>query len=427
MSNDMSLNIKNFGLIKEANLNIGKINVVVGKNNTGKSTSSKILYCFLNAASNDGIKLANKSIKDKLLKFVWVWSNQLSDEYLEVFNKLDGLYFKLREHNLEDSFENEYDALVELAELLDERFKEKYLFDLDKIGNLIQINKQNNARYFNICRALLKSEFDFELDKDAIIELSVENGGSFNSNLVFRSDNIKGEVSGDVLYGINYPKIVYIDSTSNFEINKKYSKNDFHHLNLLYDKLSNFEEVNDVYDDIYNEDIIKFKEKFDYLINGQFKFDYKNNEFIFVSENKKYSMNNTSSGLKQLGILQVLLENRELVKDSFLIIDEVELNLHPEWQIKFAEVLILLVKELNISLYINTHSPFLAEAMEVYYDYYSLDEEINFYLTEEIGKNEFKFNNVPICDAVKVYDNLGNPFDEIEKIRLKTELRNDMR
>ena len=29
-------------------------------------------------------------------------------------------------------------------------------------------------------------------------------------------------------------------------------------------------------------------------------------------------------------------------------------------------------------------------------------------------------------DAVKVYDNLGNPFDEIEKIRLKTELRNDM-
>ncbi len=427
MSNDMSLNIENFGLIKEANLNIGKINVVVGKNNTGKSTSSKILYCFLNAASNDGIKLANKSIKDKLLKFVWVWSNQLSDEYLEVFNKLDGLCFKLREHNLEDSFENEYDALVELAELLDERFKEKYLFDLDKIGNLIQINKQNNARYFNICRALLKSEFDFELDKDAIIELSVENGGSFNSNLVFRSDDIKGEVSGDVLYGINYPKIVYIDSTSIFEFNKKCSKNDFHHLNLLYDKLSNFEEVNDVYDDIYNEDIIKFKEKFDYLINGQFKFDYKNNEFIFVSENKKYSMNNTSSGLKQLGILQVLLDNRELVKDSFLIIDEVELNLHPEWQIKFAEVLILLVKELNISLYINTHSPFLAEAMEAYYDYYSLDEEINFYLTEEIGKNEFKFNNVPICDAVKVYDNLGNPFDEIEKIRLKTELRNDMR
>ena len=109
MSNDISLNIRNFGLIKEANLNIGQINVVIGKNSTGKSTSSKILYCFLNAASNDGIKLANKSIKDKLLKFVWIWSNQLSDEYLEVFNKLNGLRFKLMEHDLEDSFEDEYE------------------------------------------------------------------------------------------------------------------------------------------------------------------------------------------------------------------------------------------------------------------------------------------------------------------------------
>lgn len=427
MSKDIFLNIKNFGPIKEANLNIRKINVVIGKNSTGKSTSSKILYCFLNAASSEGIKLANKSIKDKLLKFVWVWSNRISDEDSEAFNKLNDLHFRLMSHNLEDSFEKEYDALADLISVLDQKFKEKYLMDLDKIAKLIQFNKQNNARYFSVSAALLKSEFDFELDKNAIIKLSVKNGESFNSNLIFRSDDIKGKVSGDVLYSINYPKIVYIDSTSIFEINKKYSKNDFHHLNLLYDKLLNFEEVNDVYDDIYNDKIIKFKEKFDYLVNGQFKFDYKNNEFIFVSENKKYSMNNTSSGLKQLGILQVLLENRELVEDSFLIIDEPEVNLHPEWQVKFAELLILLVKELNISLYINTHSPFLAEAIEVYSRYYYLEEEVNFYLTEEIGKNEFKFNNIPLWDAIEVYNNLGNPFDEIEKVRLKTELREDMR
>lgn len=427
MSKDIFLNIKNFGPIKEANLNIRKINVVIGKNSTGKSTSSKILYCFLNAASSEGIKLANKSIKDKLLKFVWVWSNRISDEDSEAFNKLNDLHFRLMSHNLEDSFEKEYDALADLISVLDQKFKEKYLVDLDKIDKLIQFNKQNNARYFSVSAALLKSEFDFELDKNAIIKLSVKNGESFNSNLIFRSDDIKGKVSGDVLYSINYPKIVYIDSTSIFEINKKYSKNDFHHLNLLYDKLLNFEEVNDVYDDIYNDKIIKFKEKFDYLVNGQFKFDYKNNEFIFVSENKKYSMNNTSSGLKQLGILQVLLENRELVEDSFLIIDEPEVNLHPEWQVKFAELLILLVKELNISLYINTHSPFLAEAIEVYSRYYYLEEEVNFYLTEEIGKNEFKFNNIPLWDAIEVYNNLGNPFDEIEKVRLKTELREDMR
>lgn len=63
MLNDMVLNISDFGPIDEANIEIGRINVVAGKNGTGKSTFSKILYCFLNAASDEGVKLANKSIK----------------------------------------------------------------------------------------------------------------------------------------------------------------------------------------------------------------------------------------------------------------------------------------------------------------------------------------------------------------------------
>ena len=68
----------------------------------------------------------------------------------------------------------------------------------------------------------------------------------------------------------------------------------------------------------------------------------------------------------------------------------------------------------------------LAEAIEVYSKYYSLDDVVNFYLTEESGKNKCKFKRIPLYDAVEIYDNLGNPFDEIEKIRLKTELKEDM-
>lgn len=182
----------------------------------------------------------------------------------------------------------------------------------------------------------------------------------------------------------------------------------------------------DVYDNVYNKDLIDFNNKLNGLLNGRFKFDYNKNEFVFISDKSEYLIKNTASGLKQLGIIQLLLENRGLTKNSFLIIDEPEVNLHPEWQIKFAEILILLVKKLNISLYINTHSPFLAEAIEVYSKYYSFDDEVNFYLTEESGKNKCKFKRIPLYDAVEIYDNLGNPFDEIEKIRLKTELKEDM-
>lgn len=68
-------------------------------------------------------------------------------------------------------------------------------------------------------------------------------------------------------------------------------------------------------------------------------------------------MENTASGLKQLATIQLLLDNNELTKNSFLILDEPEINLHSEWQVKLAKLLVLLVKELNIYLYINSHSP----------------------------------------------------------------------
>ena len=73
---------------------------------------------------------------------------------------------------------------------------------------------------------------------------------------------------------------------------------------------------------------------------------------------------------KQLGILQVLLNN-ELTRNTFLILDSPEANLHPDFQVKLAEILAP-SKELNITLYITTHSPFMAEAFEVYARYYSI-------------------------------------------------------
>ena len=46
MSNKMLLSINNLGPINNAELDIAKINVDVKKNSTGKSTSSKFLYCL---------------------------------------------------------------------------------------------------------------------------------------------------------------------------------------------------------------------------------------------------------------------------------------------------------------------------------------------------------------------------------------------
>ena len=70
MDSKMLLEIENLGLINKANLEIGKINVIVGKNSTGKSTSSKFLFSLLTAASSEGSNLANMDISSRLLNFI---------------------------------------------------------------------------------------------------------------------------------------------------------------------------------------------------------------------------------------------------------------------------------------------------------------------------------------------------------------------
>ena len=51
MSN-FKFKIKNMGSIREADMDIGRINVMGGKNCTGKSTTTNLLYCFLRAISS---------------------------------------------------------------------------------------------------------------------------------------------------------------------------------------------------------------------------------------------------------------------------------------------------------------------------------------------------------------------------------------
>ena len=44
---DLNLEINDFGIINHANIEINKITIVGGVNDSGKSTACKLLYCFL--------------------------------------------------------------------------------------------------------------------------------------------------------------------------------------------------------------------------------------------------------------------------------------------------------------------------------------------------------------------------------------------
>ncbi|RAP45898.1 MAG: hypothetical protein BZ136_08135 [Methanosphaera sp. rholeuAM74] len=86
--------------------------------------------------------------------------------------------------------------------------------------------------------------------------------------------------------------------------------------------------------------------------------------------------------------------------------------------------MVLLSRDLDITLYFNTHSPFFAEALEAYSRYYKLGGDTNFYLTEKVdGLDKYDFNLLENDEVLDVYDNLGKPFDVIHKVKVKSDLR----
>lgn len=235
--------------------------------------------------------------------------------------------------------------------------------------------------------------------------------------------------------------VYYVDNVSILDLlnTKEHDSRQLFHMDEIIEDL--FESNNEIE---YGEDVKIILEKIEGIIKGKYKkympvfetnktkengiFDkYLNSEnmekhpFLKRAKEIRSKINtynfNTPSGIKQIGIIQLLLLNDKLKKDGYLIIDEPEVNLHPEWQIKFAEILVLISKELNITLYLNSHSPMFIEAITLYSQYYDLIKQTNVYLTQENENDKYIFRKIDSKNMGAVYENLTKPYDELDKLK----------
>lgn len=429
---EMILDIENFGSIGEAHIKLGKLNIIAGVNGSGKSISSKLLSCFLTATSKEGYFLSNNSIYERFVQFILYWHNKISFSQSNNMN-LDGMLtliednLNLRDKSFDMNLNKRIGILNEMVESLNFPDKEKFVKDLESIKNLLKFNEDDHYRYFNVSNVLLNSEFNFAELKDykkAYVKFHGSiNNCKFTHEIDFNGERIGAKINEGYVDCLNFEDVVYIDSPAIFDFKNRPNKNPYH-LNQLSKLLYSEKDENDVYDNEYYQNIIKFQDKFNNLLNGNIYFNFKKQCFVFKQGDDEYSMKNTASRIKQIGVIQLLLENRNLKENSFLFIEEPEINLHPEWQVKLAEILVLLVKELNIYLYINSHSPQFIEALEVFAVKYGLFDESKFYLSKLDNNNKFKFEEIEHDNLVSLYNNLGDSYDIIDEIRAENIFNN---
>ena len=129
-----------------------------------------------------------------------------------------------------------------------------------------------------------------------------------------------------------------------------------------------------------------------HVVRGEFIFSdrgeiaLKNDTFIDA-----INISNLSTGIKAFVILKKLLEDDVLKNKDVLVLDEPEIHLHPEWQIIYAELIVLLQKFFDLTILLTTHSPYFLRAIDVFAVKYGVRDKCKFYLSANDPKDNFAY------------------------------------
>ncbi|WP_290566521.1 AAA family ATPase [Akkermansia sp.] len=420
----MKVEIQNFAKIGKASLEINGLTVVAGENNTGKSTIGKILFAFFDAASEIDKKINDfryKSINNRISNFI---SNKVNfniffDSKIEesiskevftsykndkILNKNE--IFEILKNSKDINFENLskseveslYKNIFELFNLSDEKIK-------------LEIFTRCFVEVFNSqINSLL------EQNSDAVINLTVK---GIENKLIFR-DNLCRKLDCSTIISNN---CIYIDDP--FILDECSVKN---HRRFFFDykkrKTIDFLEKYfqaDLMDNLIESVVMKSKmEDVFSKLNDMAEGKVVTNNGVSYFKQKGYkediNLGNLSAGVKSVVILKMLVEKLLLKEKDLLVLDEPEIHLHPEWQLVYAEVIVLLQKALSLHVVITTHSPYFLNAIELYSKKHENHSQFKSYVSHVCDSGQVTFTDVTDC-LEEAYAKLAMPISRLNTLQ----------
>lgn len=115
-----------------------------------------------------------------------------------------------------------------------------------------------------------------------------------------------------------------------------------------------------------NKNLNKVNSKLEKLFGGEVKQNIKDSSvnYIFQRGNQKFTMSLTAEGIKKNGILTTLIRNRELSEGTILFMDEPDATLHPNATRQLAEM-IYFISKAGIQIFIATHNYFMLKQLSI--------------------------------------------------------------
>ena len=362
----MELKLENVGRIKEASIAIDGITVICGDNNTGKSTVGKILYSIYSAFHN----FENNVRREKINSMIRGLSSRY---YVEgrVFEKAKQIFGEMVDAgNVSDSeIQEAINAIGKDSRkgLLQEEQGEI----AERIRKYLAIQKDEIATVF--LERMLASEFGGKLanvntpEKQANVILTLKEG-----TISFHTSGKEQKVEIDQYFPLR-KRLIYLDDP--FILDEAGPRTVYYrsrragHREALLDLIMKSVEDHpeNVIEEILREkELREIIEKMNEVSNGALRIE--NGELVYQHEGLKESLDliSVSTGVKTFAILRSLLGKGYIEENGIIVLDEPEVHLHPEWQIRLAEIIVLLQKAYGLNALITTHSNDFLSAIDYY-------------------------------------------------------------
>lgn len=421
----MNVKINNVAKVLRADISMKGLTVIAGLNNTGKSTILKSIYMGLNSFRVTPAMInteRQKSVLTVMRRMAGHFDNEGYGDLPQVL--LDDISSLINE-NMDDFIHDPDDyglfkklfmeAIGVYGDLVNESEFENLCADTflepiyEQVRDVFVKDSEVYIQYLSemYLRNVFSSQFNNVLNSlEGCIEIQADN----KENFIRIEKNKIQEMSFNMLKG---PKAVYIPTYNILDnIGKKRFRVSYPEKDVR-DYVQAMDRHNESYEDYMEieDNISTIKEILEEVVHGSLE-RTPSGEIRYMDRKMKtaFSMDNVASGMKTFLLIQSLVESGKIRRNSVLLIDEPETNLHPEWHLIFAEVLVLMYKYMGVISVVNSHSPYFIRALEVQMADQAIGADAAYYLMEEEAENSYTAVNVTGATN-RIYETLYKPLE----------------
>ncbi|MCI8993897.1 MAG: ATP-binding protein [Eubacterium sp.] len=434
----MKLNIKNFAKMKEANVVIDGITVIAGENNTGKSTVGKILFALFNSLSNVEERIFEERFKEMESTNRTIIQNGISGVDIPRSMKFRSPWNLARKINvqirkvMDVSLSISNEMIYEIVENVAKSWWESTESEVDyEWSDMVADITQNIREIMNLPEKVIVLEIISRYFNNVFHSQiqPLTNGENTEAALVL---DIKGKKE-KIVFADNYckdlvddvkiiHKAIYIDNPfiidelsgyqfdamnpmSEILVDLLTSKTQESVMDGVIETIRAKEKLNDIYETLQN------------VVSGEVFMNQSNEEYYLKNNDfsEPISLCNLSAGMKSFVILKILLEKGCLKEKDVVILDEPEIHLHPQWQIAYAELIVLLQKHFDLSVVVTTHSPYFVDAINLFSCKYETDSKVNYYLSSNNGS---AVSMECVTDKIdSIYKKMASPIQMLDTLR----------